>query len=716
MLQYNPSISGSLNITGSLIISNGMIGTVNGVDVQIFSSSINQVITGIQSTTGSQDGRLTSIETFTSSTSARLNSIETITSSTSARLNSIETITASNIARINSLETTSASVNTLNTTQNGRLDSLENKTGSLATTGSNTFYGNQTISGTVYIANDLVVQGSSSIQYITGSSVSIGTNIVQLNTANPAVRFAGLNIVDSGSIGGSGSFLYDSVQDEFIFVHRGDGTNVTSSHFVLGPETYNSLGNETYLTCNKLSKGTGKEHLVDSNIFDNGTTICLTGNTIVSSGNLIVVNNQNAPTRLSLCNTNCNTAAITELTITSDASSGFSSVGKYSAAVSAYKIISPKDMYIYNETGGDIGVLNNISTGNIKFAAGASTTTHMFISASGYIGIGTSAPTHNLEIANANGSVYQKLNADFGIGYVGMETADDSMRFVTAQATPFQFYTNNTERLRINALGATIMYNNMAAVDGLEIYDTQAYATNTGGTINFGGRYNSSGTYSIHGRISARKENNTDGNNASYMFFATRPNGGNATERVRIASTGETCFACLICPNGLVSRSASYFGSTSDTRIYLDSDIMQGYYSTETYQRFSLGRDVFISGNAGLALGRNNAYVMIGDNGNGTAMMFSVNSAVGSGTSALKMCINSSGHITPGANGTQNLGSSSLRWSTVYTSDLSLSNGIGDYTIVEGENDLFLYNNKQCKVYKFMLEQVCAECATPKKS
>jgi len=73
------------------------------------------------------------------------------------------------------------------------------------------------------------------------------------------------------------------------------------------------------------------------------------------------------------------------------------------------------------------------------------------------------------------------------------------------------------------------------------------------------------------------------------------------------------------------------------------------------------------------------------------------------------------GHIHPGANGTQNLGSSSLRWNTVFTSDLSLSNGIGDYTIVEGENDLFLYNNKQNKVYKFMLQEVNAEDATPKR-
>ena len=78
--------------------------------------------------------------------------------------------------------------------------------------------------------------------------------------------------------------------------------------------------------------------------------------------------------------------------------------------------------------------------------------------------------------------------------------------------------------------------------------------------------------------------------------------------------------------------------------------------------------------------------------------------------------ITSAGNVTPGANGTQDLGSATARWSTVYTSDLSLNNGIGDWTIVEGEDDLFLYNNKKGKVYKFALTEVDPNVATPKKS
>jgi hypothetical protein len=86
------------------------------------------------------------------------------------------------------------------------------------------------------------------------------------------------------------------------------------------------------------------------------------------------------------------------------------------------------------------------------------------------------------------------------------------------------------------------------------------------------------------------------------------------------------------------------------------------------------------------------------------------------GTVVERLRIDSLGNVIPGANGTQDLGSSTCRWCTVYTSDLSLNNGIGNYTIVEGENDLFLYNNNSCKVFKFLLQEVCPGIAPAKRS
>ena len=174
-------------------------------------------------------------------------------------------------------------LNSYTASNDAKWSNLESNSGSFARTNStNIFNGNQTITGSLFVSADLIVQGSSSIQNISSSVLNIGTNLVTVNTNSPSIRFGGLAVIDSGSGGGSGSFLYDSVQDEFIFVHKGNGTNVTSSVALMGPQTIDNVGNETYLTQNRVPKGFGNEHLVDSNITDNGTTITLGSNTTVS--------------------------------------------------------------------------------------------------------------------------------------------------------------------------------------------------------------------------------------------------------------------------------------------------------------------------------------------------------------------------------------------------------------------------------------------------
>ena len=65
--------------------------------------------------------------------------------------------------------------------------------------------------------------------------------------------------------------------------------------------------------------------------------------------------------------------------------------------------------------------------------------------------------------------------------------------------------------------------------------------------------------------------------------------------------------------------------------------------------------------------------------------------------------------------GSHDLGSSSARWQNLYVNDLKLSNKggandvdgtWGDYTIQEGENDLYLLNSRNGKTYKFNLTEV----------
>ena len=177
--------------------------------------------------------------------------------------------------------TFSSSISSENSSQNNVLNALNSKTGSYATTGSNTFQGSQVITGSLTISENLTVLGSSSIEYISQSTLNIGTNLITVNAQNPSVRFGGLAVLDSGSSPlRSGSLLFDSIKDEFIFVHQSAG--VTSSVLLLGPETYSDIGNEIYLSTNRVPKGSGNEHLIDSQISDNGTTVGMTGNLSVT--------------------------------------------------------------------------------------------------------------------------------------------------------------------------------------------------------------------------------------------------------------------------------------------------------------------------------------------------------------------------------------------------------------------------------------------------
>ncbi len=75
------------------------------------------------------------------------------------------------------------------------------------------------------------------------------------------------------------------------------------------------------------------------------------------------------------------------------------------------------------------------------------------------------------------------------------------------------------------------------------------------------------------------------------------------------------------------------------------------------------------------------------------------------------------GSILPSANTTYDLGSASFRWSNIYTGDLHLSNEgkvdgnmvdgtKGNWTVQEGEQSLFLINNRTGKKYRFAIEEI----------
>jgi hypothetical protein len=224
-----------------------------------------------KTTNDTQDGRLTNIESFSGSTLTRLTALEVETSN-------LETTSASVNISVANLNTTSASLLQ-------RVAANEAVSGTFARTNStNIFSGDQTITGSLYVSSNLIVQGSSSIQNISSSTLNIGTSLITVNTLNPGTRFGGLAVIDSGSSPlTSGSILFDSINDQWIFVHQAvSGAATTSSVFLMGPQTYNSLGSEVYPTTNRVVKSINSEHIGDSNITDTGTLITLGSNAFVN--------------------------------------------------------------------------------------------------------------------------------------------------------------------------------------------------------------------------------------------------------------------------------------------------------------------------------------------------------------------------------------------------------------------------------------------------
>ena len=86
-----------------------------------------------------------------------------------------------------------------------------------------------------------------------------------------------------------------------------------------------------------------------------------------------------------------------------------------------------------------------------------------------------------------------------------------------------------------------------------------------------------------------------------------------------------------------------------------------------------------------------------------------------SGNETNRLLITSSGHVEPATDDTYNFGSLTKRWANIYTADLNLSNEgkandvdgtWGQYTIQEGQDDLFLINKRNGKKYMFVLKEV----------
>ena len=267
----NTSTSASYALTASFALNGG--GTT--------------IDTGSFVTTSSFNAYTSSTNTFTQSIQTQVNSLAAATSSyiTSAQTSSMSVLSASFAVTASFLTGVIASASfatsasyALNATSASY--ALNATTASFASTIAS---GLNITTSNILVTNDLTVNGTASFSYVktvTGSAVIIGDEFIILNADTPTAPFAGIQVYDTGSAS-TASFEWNGNGDYWIAVEE----TGQSSAFLTGAS--GSKGSETFPSANRLTKGTGNNTIIDSSITDNGSTVSINSNTLVT-GSLTV--------------------------------------------------------------------------------------------------------------------------------------------------------------------------------------------------------------------------------------------------------------------------------------------------------------------------------------------------------------------------------------------------------------------------------------------
>ena len=177
---------------------------------------------------------------------------------------------------LSDVNTSSGSLRVLNTTDNNQSTYTN---GALIVDGGVGIGKNLFVSGSMLVGGDFTVFGSSSVVYISSSTVIINDNIIQLNAFFPFERYAGIEVFDSGSNQRSASLLWDGNNDNWITVDQAN----SASNIVLGPTSSFSSDIITGFATNRIPKAYDVTGITDSLISDDATTLRYTGNVISAS-------------------------------------------------------------------------------------------------------------------------------------------------------------------------------------------------------------------------------------------------------------------------------------------------------------------------------------------------------------------------------------------------------------------------------------------------
>ena len=273
--------------------------------------------------------------------------------------------------------------------------------------------------------------------------------------------------------------------------------------------------------------------------------------------------------------------------------------------------------------------------------------------------------------------------------------------------------TDNTERLRITSDG-NLQFNTLANGKAVILKSTGNYYnklsfdsgnTSAGGELAYiDFKWDGDKVADIYVEAGSDTTNKDDG----HLVFRTSPAQGSITSRLRIQNNGVSVFGDnmsatsgdAICEfkkssaGGIQSRIQIENTSNNSVNNQASISLKTPTAGTATVSFYNQG-EFYIS------CPYSSSYFMI---------------YLG-GSTALQ--IDSNKHLKPGTDNAQDLGSSSKRWRNLYINDLKLSNESkkdtggndvdgtwGDWTLQEGESDVFMINNRSGKKFKIKMEEV----------
>lgn len=316
MLQYFPSITGSLTVNGNLVVS-GSIFTSGSITISgsVDSASYAATLQGLGSASFAPAATFNVLSSSYAANSASLSTRLTTDESNFTSLSSSFATTSGSVAgRVTLIEGQYATTGSNNFTKPQQISDVSNaisftSTASLYTDGGLRVKGNSYMSGTAYF-NDVVVYGTSSIEYITSSQIAIGTNLITLNTDTPSIRYGGISVYDSGSNNlSTGSLFWDSEKDKWIYSNP-SGSTYDGGMLISGPRNTSGLGNEVGTTSCAVMIGQGGDHITSSAILHYSTATCFYGQSFINSSGTACFSNTVCASSILVGNTGTTTTFV----------------------------------------------------------------------------------------------------------------------------------------------------------------------------------------------------------------------------------------------------------------------------------------------------------------------------------------------------------------------------------------------------------------------